>query len=343
MTLIDPKIAEIEDTPSRFFAYARERHKVALLKMAECPRPWTLDPILAQYRFTNVYRELDKTTMWFKKHVRDPLRNQPEVLLATVVFRMLNRIETGEALFCQTVMGDREAGGSTAWEYYMAGEGTKVNLLKQAIRAYVGPRGPYVTGAYIISTPPGHAKLDGVMRIIDQFATRLCDKPSCGHADWMCCARRLLESRGELRMQGVFDWLRQFPYLGTFHSYEIVTDLRHTALLDRAPDILTWANMGPGARRGLNRIAGRQRVGRGLRDGWGTPIPAQQALDEMQWLLKLSRDARHWPQENKRMKGGIMSELWPRWEMREVEHTLCEFDKYERVRTGEGKPRGVYR
>jgi hypothetical protein len=29
--------------------------------------------------------------------------------------------------------------------------------------------------------------------------------------------------------------------------------------------------------------------------------------------------------------------------MREVEHTLCEFDKYERVRTGEGKPRGVYR
>ena len=32
----------------------------------------------------------------------------------------------------------------------------------------------------------------------------------------------------------------------------------------------------------------------------------------------------------------------PPLEMREVEHTLCEFDKYERVRNGEGKPRSIY-
>jgi hypothetical protein len=29
-------------------------------------------------------------------------------------------------------------------------------------------------------------------------------------------------------------------------------------------------------------------------------------------------------------------------EMRDIEHSLCEFDKYERVRLGQGKPRSKY-
>ena len=33
----------------------------------------------------------------------------------------------------------------------------------------------------------------------------------------------------------------------------------------------------------------------------------------------------------------------PRLEMREIEHCLCEFDKYERVRLGEGRPRSKYK
>ena len=30
-------------------------------------------------------------------------------------------------------------------------------------------------------------------------------------------------------------------------------------------------------------------------------------------------------------------------EMRDIEHCLCEFDKYERVRLGQGKPRAKYK
>ena len=47
-------------------------------------------------------------------------------------------------------------------------------------------------------------------------------------------------------------------------------------------------------------------------------------------ILDRSRSSKFWPQE------------WPAWEMREVEHTLCEFDKFERVRLGEGAPRQRY-
>ena len=30
-------------------------------------------------------------------------------------------------------------------------------------------------------------------------------------------------------------------------------------------------------------------------------------------------------------------------EMRDIEHCLCEYDKYERVRLGEGRPRAKYK
>jgi hypothetical protein len=32
----------------------------------------------------------------------------------------------------------------------------------------------------------------------------------------------------------------------------------------------------------------------------------------------------------------------PRFEMRDIEHTLCEFDKYQRIRLGQGKMRAKY-
>jgi hypothetical protein len=33
----------------------------------------------------------------------------------------------------------------------------------------------------------------------------------------------------------------------------------------------------------------------------------------------------------------------PTLEMREIEHCLCEYDKYERVRLGEGRPRAKFK
>lgn len=110
-------------------------------------------------------------------------------------------------------------------------------------------------------------------------------------------------------------------------AYEIVTDLRHTSLLDRAPDIMTWANPGPGATRGAGRI---------LYDdatylNRARPDDVEEIMELMQGLLIMSQDPQYWPPG------------WPSWEMREVEHTLCEWDKYERTRLGEGKPKQLYK
>jgi hypothetical protein len=74
-------------TEARFLYWIRERHSIYLRRKAGKPKPWTDDAILQNYFFTNPYRENDKTTVWFRETIREPLRNDPRVLMATVIFQ----------------------------------------------------------------------------------------------------------------------------------------------------------------------------------------------------------------------------------------------------------------
>ena len=300
---------------------------------------WTQDAILREYRFCNVFRELDTTTEWFAHHVRTPLRDSPDVLLATVVFRWFNRISTGEAVFLNLMHWEGHDG--TAWEHML--RTGRIDPVRKAILDHCGA-GPYVTGSYIIKTMDGVDKLSGVLLAITRFMRQSRAVAPGSQLDQGEMSRMLLREQGRHSLEFVWRWLTLFPYLGHFMAYEIVTDLRHTALLDRAPDILTWANPGPGAERGLNRIMGRDVRKR---------MSRRVLLEEMQELLALSRNIAYWPRWNgEEHESAVMGlydygdygdNMWPAWEMREVEHTLCEFDKYERVRLGQGAPRQKFR
>lgn len=302
-----------------FFAFARERHSIYLRRQKGSPWPWTSDPILQKYKFTNVFRELDRTTVWFHENVRNALRDQPEVLLATVVFRWFNRIETAEVIFKQLLFS-----GETPWDHFLkTGEAWPM----RSCLASAYPDGPYVTGAYMIRSPTGMSKLDGMLHLCSEF----------WKTDWRAEADCLINGWGEtesLTMEGFTEWLKEIPGQGPFLAYEIACDLRYTALLEKALDIMTWANPGPGAQRGLNRLHGRLHPKpRKPSKKWassGGKNP-DRANEEMRYLLDLSQREHYWPQS------------WQPWEMRTVEHTLCEFDKFQRVKLGEGEPKSLYR
>ena len=102
-------------------------------------------------------------------------------------------------------------------------------------------------------------------------------------------------------------------------SYEVVTDLNYTPVLASANDKYKWANAGPGAKRGLNRIFGRDIK---------TPLKNEQSNYEMMDLLDYSVT--------------MLPPHVPALEMRDIEHSLCEFDKYERTRLNQGRPRAKY-
>jgi len=298
-------------SPEAFFAFARARHQIFLDRNSGKPRPWTDDPILQQYRFTNVFREEDRTSLWFRHYVRCWLSKMSEEcqVLGTILFRTLNRTESGEILFQQN---DLFRGEPVGWRY-VKGLAT-IEEVEANLRTAI-PRGPWVTGAYIVKTPDGMDKLTGALWIVEEARKRL---PALVGGHPLQTTPRTLEAF----------WLalQKFPYIGGFTGYEIVTDLRHLPILRDAPDIMSWANAGPGAVRGLHRVHGRDHR---------KSLSQAQACREMQDLLSIARsDLTAWPEHGR---------LWPEWEMREVEHTLCEFDKYERVRLGEGTPRGRFR
>lgn len=259
----------------RFMYWIEERHKVYKLKSANKPKPWTDDEVLQTVFFTNPYRENDRTTLWFKNKVRNPLFHSKTVLMATVIFRWFNRIETGRELLNHNLLVN--------WN-----EAKAVRLLKKLPK-------PVFTGAFMIKPgngPPG-SKVNMVCRCIsDVWKEREDLISTCKHNS----------------MEQLWNHLIQFRGLGGFMAYEIVCDIRYTGLLTNPPDRNSWANPGPGARRGLFRLAG------------GKPgaekIYVKDPIGKMRSLL---------PEINSELPRGMK-----RFELREVEHSLCEFDKYER-------------
>jgi hypothetical protein len=273
-----------------FFDMVRERYTIYLKRQRGESWPWTDNGILRMGSFCNVFREDDKTTVWFRENIRDPLRNDPKVLFATVAFRWFNRIETGERIK-EWLLGD--------WD-------------QDAVRKTLEGVAPIVTGAYMIKSPVGYDKLNGVLRCIHFFKPRV-----AGY----------LERFPDFSLERAHNELQSAIFLGNFMAYEIATDLRHTYLLENAPDIMTWASFGPGAARGLGRMFHQD-----IKHYNRTSTRDQKEMLELSKdILEKSKDDNYWHKE------------WPAWEMREVEHGLCEYDKYERVRLGEGKLKRKYK
>jgi hypothetical protein len=270
----------------KFFAYARERYRIRLKRNAGEPKPWTQDPLLRQFSFTEVFREDDRTTVWLRENVREPLRDSPRVLPAVLIFRWFNRIETGEAIFLN------KRRGISAFDRFM--HTSDIEPMRKAIIAHCGPTGPFVTGAYTINTisaGPNLNKMEGVLKLIEMwFDAKNWKRPDTSSLQAFC------------------EWCKS-PCLAGFMVEQVACDLRHTYLLENAPDIMTWTNPGPGCIMGLNRVFGRPVE---------TKLPDSQLIYEMRGLLALSQQPEFWPAE------------WPKWELHEVENICCELNKYQR-------------
>jgi hypothetical protein len=287
----------IRENLKTFFDLAAERYRIHLNRNEfRLSAPWTKDPIYQKYRFCNVFREDDKTTAWFRDTLREPLRNDAaRVLFATVAFRWFNRVSTGKLI------------SAMLWEGPAKWDPEKVRTVLKDVR-------PVVTGAYIIKTPNGMNKLDGVLWCIEQIRKDVDE-----------LAAAIYHTPPEEReLEGVHSVLTEYPYLGDFMSYEVVTDLRYTTWLDRAKDIDSWCNPGPGCTRGLGWVVSGNfdQFNRGSRKDRAEMLPL------MQEILLASRSDEYWPRQFCRS-----------WDMRTVEHWLCETTKYIRVRDGGSPPK----
>ena len=119
-----------------------------------------------------------------------------------------------------------------------------------------------------------------------------------------------------------------FTRLGDFHGMgggfmptQIIGDLKLIEPLRSAPDWLTFAVSGPGSKRGLNRVLGR-------------PVDAK--WTETEWRREFDRLRKLIQPELERLGLGDL-------DAQSFQSCLCELDKFERARLGEGKPRRRFR
>ena len=268
-------------------AWIRERRSVLKGKLEGRPKPWTSDPILQRYRFCNVEREDDTVTQWVARNWREPNSDHPELWFAMSVARWINWPETLA-----------EIGFPLPWDMKRAKYA--ISVLKSR-----GASGKKVwTGAYMIGTQ-GNA-VDKPLFIINNVL----------HRAWQ--EREFVRPlQGDTLEAFAGRLMEQYAFKG-FMAGQVVADLKYAegSPLHSAPDWHTWAASGPGSRRGLNRVCGRDKDARWYEGTW------HESLLTLQLRLE--------------------SEHRTRLHAQDLQNCLCEFDKYERVRLGEGRPRSTY-
>jgi hypothetical protein len=267
-------------------AWVKERESIRKKKEAGLPLPWTDDVIFQQFRFCNAYREYDKVTRWISQNWREPNKGDPDLWFALAVARHLNLPETLRLL-----------GYPVPWS-----EKKFLTLLRkrksQGLTSY--------NAAYMIRASKDSDK-----------AGYLAEK----------VFKPLWKNRKALRPV-VGDTLENFHQrlfsqfgLGSFMAAQIVADMKYVEPLKSASDWWEFAASGPGSRRGLNRLLGRD-----VKAHWR----------EKDWREELAK---------------FRVQIKPEFEEHglawctasDAQNQMCETDKYLRVKLGEGRPKQRYR
>lgn len=264
--------------------WVREREAIRQRKEAGLPRPWTNDPWLRDYRWCNVRRMDDRVSreLMAQWYVDADPASQ---LVAATLARLVN---WPEALMAAT-----------------DGAGFRCDMLDRvhaALAARSRDGRKVFTGAYVVPGVPGMSKVDSVLALV----------------------RRVLSSAAQIMkptLRETWSELTRMEMLGSFLAGQIVADLAHLGAGACWPDRVSWAPIGPGSARGMNRLRGRD-YGR--------------ALGQARFDVELA---------------DLMEHLRPRIIEIHVDRDLgaadyqglcCEFDKYQRLKKKQGTVRARY-
>ena len=118
------------------------------------------------------------------------------------------------------------------------------------------------------------------------------------------------------------DWLLKFQGMGDFMANQIVTDYKYTVICGMASDRGSFVMAGPGTRRGLNRYFSKDLYHSTTREKG-----AEQLITIRDTIKKDCSIA-------------INNHFF---DLNNLSNCFCEFDKYMRALTGEGRPKQQYK
>ena len=207
-----------------YWRFAAERQDIFFRRLTGQPGPWTADPILATFRFTNAYRAADRVSQFLIREVqyRDDRPSTPdEIFFRTLLFKVFNRIETWTTL--------ELALGPLSFRH------TDLNAVAKVLDETMMHGKRLYSAAYIMPAPAfGHRRK---------------------HANHLALLKSMMDDRlpDRLRqapdLKSVYEMLRRYPGIGPFLAFQYAIDLNYSELLDH--DEASFVVAGPGALDGI--------------------------------------------------------------------------------------------
>lgn len=295
-----------------------DRYHVHILKDIEKkPAPWTDNPIIQEYRFTNVRREHDKETQWVIHNICSI--PEKDMSLASkicnlILFRVINKSET-----CKHFMPinfDKGVDWNKIYSY-----------IQNTPKDYV-----YFTNVFYCSGMKN--TMCKAVNCVSSFKD-----PENGIPPLLTCIRLIEQTFQDTeymkglqfcaRADNFVDTLQKIPGIGKFLSYQIFVDYTYCKEALWSENEYVYA--GPGAKRGLNYIF-KNKDGMSyeeclfwLRDHW------EDICDFYRLPWNPDEIFTDLPEEDRYMN--VMS----------LQNCHCEISKYIRAITNTGRPRNKYR
>lgn len=222
------KLLPLKVTPvyNTYWIFAEKRQNIFIRKKEGCCYPWTEDPILQKYKFTNTYRASDRVSQYLIRNViYSGNFDSIDTFFRIILFKLFNKIETWELL-------ENKVGQITYHNYDFA---KYDRILEEAISN--GTR--IYSAAYIMA--PG--KIDKRLNRKHSNHLKLLEMMIADNAHGKIAAA--------INFQGVYDILISYPLIGKFLGYQYAIDLNYSEIINFSEN--EFVIPGPGALSGISK------------------------------------------------------------------------------------------
>ena len=218
----------IEGRLELFTHYINERESVRKAKESGMPFPWTDDPIIRDYRFTNIRRTDDTVSKWYIENIANNTDlTLPQKIYNAILFRAWNKPETSE-LFQQPILNFTDETLDNLAQVVS----DKLDLMpeyKQYGSAYFQSG---LKGAWKGQRHSALRMLDMIKSVRDDsIVVKICHSPNPSVA---------------------FDIINAINGVGSFLAYQMWVDLTYITEFEQNEDYFTVA--GPGCRLGIDML-----------------------------------------------------------------------------------------
>jgi 5-hmdU DNA kinase, helical domain len=217
----DPKPSPVFET---YWRFARERQNIFLRRFVGQEEPWTEDPILRAYKFTNAFRASDRASQFLIARVLPGEQNPTELFFRVILYKLFNRPQTWELI--KRSVGEISARTFSFDKYCSILDSAQQRGETLYSAAYIMPM---AFAAQRGRKHRSHIALLGTM-LAERLPERLAE-----------CAS----------LEAAYRTLRGYAMMGPFLAYQYVIDLNYSSLLQFSE--MEFVIPGPGARSGLRK------------------------------------------------------------------------------------------